>query len=320
MEKARKNIWTLVVAGLLGIVLIVYLFSAQVPAGQVGVLFTFGKYSRTFEEPGLHFRLPSPIQEVRLIDTRTRLFESKYQECMTKDQKNLSILITTGWCIRDPELFIRKLQNAENAESRIKSRIDSARNRALAEFELHDLVNTDFDQQQKSFNQFEQRMRDLVRADLKPTAAPATGEGEAEDLGVEVTYIAVQQMTFPEETSQKVFERMKKEREKESKAYISQGESEAKKIISDAEAEKQETVAKAMAEAEITRGKADAEAAKYYAVFQKNPELARYLRSVKTLRKVLSKESTVLLSTDNAPFDLLEKDAVPTAIAPELND
>ena len=131
------------------------------------------------------------------------------------------------------------------------------------------------------------------------------------DWGVTVDFLAVQQLNFPKDTTEKVFERMKAERSEESRAYRARGEQEAKKIVADADAKAKSIIAKARAEAEIIRGRADAEAAQYYGVFKENPTLANYLRSLDTLRRVLGKQTNLLLYTEHAPFDLLESNAVP---------
>ena len=49
----------------------------------------------------------------------------------------------------------------------------------------------------------------------------------------------------------------------------------------------------------------DAEAAAHYAVFTKEPELAMFLRKLQSMKKILSSKSTLILSTESAPFDVL---------------
>jgi len=298
----RKNLSTILVAAILGITLVVYLFSYQVPANAVGVVFRLGKFRSVDAEPGLKIKWPAPIETVRKLDMRMRLFETKKQEAQTRDKNNLVVTITTGWHITDPKTFIERLKNEAGAEKNIVALVDSARNKALGEFYLHDLIHPDFEQQQKRFAAFESRMRHYLDAELLKA-----------DWGVSVDFLAVKQMIFPETVSEKVFARMKAEREKESRRYRTEGDSEAKRIVSGAEAEAQKTLAAARAEAEILRGKADAEAAEHYKVFKKNPDLANYLREIKALRKILAsgKVTPVLDASRHAPFTLLEEDAAP---------
>ena len=58
------------------------------------------------------------------------------------------------------------------------------------------------------------------------------------------------------------------------------------------------------------RAEGDAEAAKYYAEFKKNPELAEFLRSLEALRQILRTRTTLVLDTDTPPFNLLKADAM----------
>lgn len=303
MNEARKNIWTIVVASILAIVLLVYLFSYQVPSNYVGVVFTLGKFSTVDSAPGLKAKWPAPVQTVKLLDTRVRLFDTKKQEALTRDKNNVIITISTGWRIIDPKKFVERLKTVESAEKMLESRVDSARNKALGEFYLHELINANTTFQQKKFAEFEQRIQELLNADLITSA----------DWGVEITYLAVKQLAFPADVTEKVFARMIEERSEESKRYRAEGESKAKEIVSSAEAESQKILAEANAQAEIFKGEGDAKAAEYYTVFKKNPELAKYLREIKSLRKIMAsgKVTPVLDASKHTPFTLLEKDAVP---------
>ena len=54
-------------------------------------------------------------------------------------------------------------------------------------------------------------------------------------------------------------------------------------------------------------GQGDAEAAKYYEVFAENEDLAIFLRKLDALKRTLAKRATVILTTEDQPYDLLEK-------------
>ncbi|MBN1256679.1 MAG: hypothetical protein JXA52_03115 [Planctomycetes bacterium] len=301
METKRNSFWTFLVAFILMSIFVVYLFAYQVPAGKVGVLIRLGDIKTPIDEtPGLKFRLPWPFDEVRLLDMRTRLFSTKLQECLTKDKRNLNFKITAGWRIVDPNTFINRLKTVEEAEKSLVSRVDSARGRAVGEVELHDLINEDFNLQQEKFAAFEDKIKETLNLELKQA-----------DWGVTIDFLTVQQIGFPQPTTNDVFKRMIAERSEESKKIISEGESEGESIVSKAEAEKRSQLALADAKARIIRGEGDAAAAKHYTIFRQNPELANYLRSIQTLRKVMTERTTLLLTTKQTPFDLLEQDAVP---------
>jgi membrane protease subunit HflC len=283
----------------------VYLFSYQVPANMVGVVFTLGKFNSADADPGLKFKWPSPIQTVEMIDLRTRLFKTKKLEVLTRDKNNLNVTVSTGWSITDPKNFIEKLKTVNEAERQLRDRVGSTLIKAIGEFYLHDLFNQNKELQQQKYAQFEGRMKELLaKFDL---------EGPASDWGVKIDYLAVEQIIFPDDVSKKVFERMKQERAKESQKFKAQGESEAKKIISEADANAKKILAEAKSTAEIMKGKGDAEAAEHYKIFKENPKLAKYLREIKTLRKILAsgKVTPILDPSKHAPFTLLQEGAAP---------
>ena len=64
-------------------------------------------------------------------------------------------------------------------------------------------------------------------------------------------------------------------------------------------------ITQAQAKAKALMAEGDAEAASYYAVFTKEPELATFLRKLQAMKKILSSKSTLILSTESAPFDVL---------------
>ena len=55
----------------------------------------------------------------------------------------------------------------------------------------------------------------------------------------------------------------------------------------------------------------DAAAAEYYEVFDKNPDLAMFLRKLEVLESTLKEKATVVLSADTEPFDLLKSSKAP---------
>jgi len=110
---------------------------------------------------------------------------------------------------------------------------------------------------------------------------------------------------LPEAITRKVFDRMRKERERIAERYRAEGESRAAEIRAKADLEKDRILAEADANAKRIRGQGVAEAAKYYTVFQKKPELAIFLRSLDALETTLKKRTTLVVDPRTPPYDLL---------------
>jgi hypothetical protein len=67
--------------------------------------------------------------------------------------------------------------------------------------------------------------------------------------------------------------------------------------------------ADAEAKAKEIRAEGDVEAAKSYEIFQKNPELAKFLRKLDSLREIMRGRTTIVVDTNTVPFDLLKPGA-----------
>lgn len=131
-----------------------------------------------------------------------------------------------------------------------------------------------------------------------------------ESYGVDIVDIGFKHLGFPEQVTGKVFARMQAERNRKSEKYRSEGERDAQRIRSEAEEKAQTILADAEARAQNIRAEGDQLAAREYVAFQKNPELAAFLRKLQSLRKVLDEKTTVVLDTNTPPYDLLSADAL----------
>jgi membrane protease subunit HflC len=78
-------------------------------------------------------------------------------------------------------------------------------------------------------------------------------------------------------------------------------------------------LADAEATATRTRSQGDAEAAKYYAVFEKNPELASFLLQLTGLESLLKEKTTLILDTTTPPLQLLKEAGQLTPLKPNKN-
>ena len=63
----------------------------QVQEGPNVVVLRIGDPSRVVTEPGLHFKLPAPIDTLQRIDVRTHVLDPAPSEFLTLEQRNLEI-------------------------------------------------------------------------------------------------------------------------------------------------------------------------------------------------------------------------------------
>jgi len=124
------------------------------------------------------------------------------------------------------------------------------------------------------------------------------------NLGVEIEFLGIKRLQLPESVTQSVFERMTSERKVLADRSQYEGEAEAQRIRSGAERKAAEVLANAEGEATKIKGKGVADAAKSLAVFQQNPELARFIFRLDALEGSLKDRSILIFDQHTPPFDL----------------
>ena len=277
-------------------ILLTAVFTFQLNETESAVVTTFGRPAQV-TEPGLHFRWPFPFQKISRFDHRVRCYEGssgKLEETMTGDGHNLLVGIYVNFRIRDVVKFFVTFEDVSRAEDQLNSLMRGAKNSAFGLYRFNQIVNT---------NPKEMRLgeiQDKIKADLIRQTA---------DYGIEILSVGINTINVPKTVSEKVFSRMIAERKRVADKFIAEGESEASKIRISADSAKVVKLADAEAQAKEIRAKGDAEAAKYYAVFKQNPELAEFLRKLDSLREIMKGRTTLVVDTNTAPFDLLKPGA-----------
>ena len=185
--------------------------------------------------------------------------------------------------------------SAEQAGRNLNQLLSTAKLAVLGRQALTDLLNPD-----PAKLRFEG-----IEAEILAQIAP-----QAKALyGVEVPFVGLRKISLPEAVTESVAARIRAERESLAEKYRSEGDAEAARIEARAQSEKDQTLAEALGRARRIQAEGDAEAAGYYEVFRQNPELAIYLRKLESLERTLGDKTTLVLTDETAPFDLLRKDA-----------
>lgn len=98
---------------------------------------------------------------------------------------------------------------------------------------------------------------------------------------------------------------MQAERDQVASTLKAKGDAEAETIKSTANTERAKILAEAEAKATTLKGEADAEAAKWFSVFNQNPELAIFLSQLRALEETLKEKTTLVLDPRTPPYNLL---------------
>lgn len=290
----KRNALTLVVGIILLLIFFLLLFTFQVRQTEVVMITTFARPSNEpITEPGLYFKWPLPIQRVYRFDKRIHSLEDEFEQMLTADGNNLLANVFIGWTIERPREFFNSFPQGkpEAAEPRLKDAIRQAKQAVIGQHPFSDFVSSD--PKQVKFTEIENQILANIR------------DAALNRYGIKVHFLGIKRLGLPESVTQKVFDRMTQERQREIDRLRAEGDREAIKIRSAADTERSQVLAKAQAEATRIRGEADAEAAKSFDILKQNPDLAIFLLNVQALEKTMNKNSTLIADPRTPPFNLL---------------
>lgn len=285
---------TLFIGILLLVIFVLLLFVFQVRKSEVVVVTTFGKPARQISEPGAYLKLPWPIQRVHRFDQRIQNFDDQFTQGLTSDNFNLLTSVYIGWRITDAKAFFPKFagsaQPISEAEEVLQRLLGNAKSAVIGKHPLAHFLSSDPENQ---FVQIEQEILSALRSQVK-----------ANNYGLEIEFLGIKKLGFPESVTQSVFERMTSERQVLTSTSQYQGEAEAQKIRSEADRKAAEMLSTAEGQATQIRGKGEAEAARSLTVFNENPELANFIFRLNALEGSLKERSILVFDQHTPPFDL----------------
>jgi membrane protease subunit HflC len=253
----------------------------------------FGKPVRADSGAGLHWKLPWPVDEATWLDMRRRVYEGGHTEMLTRDKKNVIVRTFIVWRIADILTFAQAVGPESEAEEKLDGLLTNAAIATLGGHDLSAIVSTKVD--------------DLRVDAIEEELLAATAPGARQNYGVEIEQIRLERIALPEENVRAVFEQMRAERRQYAAKFRAEGEREASRIRSEAELEAARVRAQGIEEEARIRGESAAEVARIYrSAHSADPELYRFTRSLESLDKLVTGETSVILRTDAEPFSLLE--------------
>lgn len=285
--------WT---AGGLAVTLILLSATAfQVREGHTALVTRFGRPVREVASPGLHWKLFWPVDRATTLDLRSRVFNTRHSEVLTRDKKNVILLSYAVWHVAEPWTFYRAVGTLEAADAKLEGLVIDAKANVLGRHDLAALVSTD--PELLAVDEIE----DELLASVRDTARSS--------YGIAIDHVGFKRLSLPEENVTAVFNQMRAERQKNAATFRAEGDRQAATIRAETDLAVAEVIATATEEAARTRGEAEAQAARIYAdAHRLDPEFYRFVRQLEGLERMLGERATVILRTDSAPFGLL-KDA-----------
>lgn len=283
--------------------LIIFLVSSMfytVDQTERALVLRFGEYERT-SEPGLHVKLPSPIetlyrQETEIIRKDNIGGNDKKSLMLTGDENIVDIDFTVLWRINDLANYYFEIENPANAVNAVA---ESAMREIIGKNELQKIITTDRlaittavrDLIQETLDEYKTGVR-IVEVQLQKADAPDQG-------GVVDAFRDVVDAAQERETSinQAVATQ---------NTIVPEARGEASQILQDAEAYRDRVVAEAEGEAERFN--------KIYSEYKKAPRVTRQRLYLETIEDVFGPAEKIILDSEGGsgvvpylPLDQLGK-------------
>jgi membrane protease subunit HflC len=255
---------------------------------QFGVVYALGQIKDVVTEPGLHFKLPPPFQNVSYIDKRLLTLESADAEPMlTLEKQRVVIDWYVRWRVTQPTDYIRNVGLDEKAgASQLNRVVRNAFQEEINKRTVKDLLSS---------------KREALMADVKREVLQAV-QG-AKPWGVDVVDVRITRVDYVEAITDSVYKRMVAERQRVANELRSTGAAEGEKIRADADRQREITIANAYRDAQKIKGEGDAEASRTYAEsFGKDPQFAQFYRSLDAYKASFNKKSDVMVLDPSSDF------------------
>ena len=271
-----------------------------VDESEQAVVITFGQANDVITEPGLHFKLPWPIQKAEVVSKETYSLKFGYEEkedgtvstvgsdakMITGDENIVLTDLVVQWRIIDPKKY---LFNSQNPEEILHSATSSAIRSVIGSSTI-DAALTD------GKADIEAQTRDLL-----------VGLLETYDIGISILGVKLQDVELPNKEVRAAFTAVTDAREtkntktNEAEKYQNQKESEAQgekdAIISRAEGEKIARIEQARGEVAVFD--------KLYEQYRGNQAITRERLVIETLEAVLPNAQIYIMNDDGETLKYL---------------
>jgi membrane protease subunit HflC len=285
------------------------------------ILTQFGKpVGQPITDPGLHMKVPF-IQTVNRLEKRFLEYDGPPVAIPTRDKTYIHVDTFARWRIQDPTTYFVRLRDERSAQSRLEDIIGSETRNAVARHDLIEIVRTEKGRKPRVDEKLQagpvglgsigtlppiQFGRSKIEDDIEAAAVTKMAE-----FGIELLDVRVKRVNYNPDVLDRIFQRMISERNQIAQLFRSEGQGEAARIAGQKERDLNEIESTAYRQVQQIRGEADAKASEIYAAAYTQTaqaaEFYAFIKSMETYRKVLAKDSTLVLSTDSDLFGLLKR-------------
>ena len=282
--------------------------------GQQAVITQFGRpVGQSILTAGLKFKLPV-IQKVQYFDKRILVWDGDPNQIPTNDKTFIYMDNTARWRIVDPLRFLQAVGTERRAMTLLGDILDGTVRDLVNKNDLIEIIRSS--DWSPDFMASTIQSRDLV-------APPKVGRDRISHMvleaaskitpqyGIELMDVMFKRVNYIESVRLKVYDRMISERKRIAAEKRSTGEGLKAEILGRVDRELAEITSKARREATEIRGAADAEATRIYGeAYSAHAEFFAFQKSLESYRNIITKNTSLILSSDSDLFHYLENQKV----------
>ncbi|MBM7620553.1 membrane protease subunit HflK [Bacillus tianshenii] len=289
-----KRIYTTVFLVVLAILLGVVAFSSwyTVDQSEQAVIQTFGKVEEGISEPGLHFKMPWPIQTVEKLSKETFSLQFGYEEkngevveftsdtkMITGDENIVLADMVVMWKITNPGKY---LYNSDDPQAVLYNATSASLRSIIGSSQIDEALTS-------GKGQIEVEVFDLL-----------TSLMEKYDVGISVTAVKLQDVELPNAEVRKAFTNVTDARETMN-TKINEANRYRNQKMNEAEGEKDAIISRAEGEKAARVEQARGDVARFnalYAEYVNAPELTRKRLILETMEEVLPYAEIYIMNDD----------------------
>lgn len=276
-----------IIALVIAVVIVLFAASSMVyvvDQRHMAVVSGRGAAAPTLVGPGLHVKLPPPLQTATLVDTRIQSVDAPDADrYVTSDKIDILVNPVIHYRVTDPlKLFADTKGDAQALPERLAAMSRDALGDVFARATLADALAK------------QQDIASEARAAMQKATAP---------LGIEVVDVQLTRIDFPAAMTDSVYKRMAAAREQVASDVRAQGATEADKIRADAGLQQQSIVADAYRDAQKIKGEGDGNAASIAAeAFGRDPQFYEFYQSMQAYRNSFKPNDVIVVDSGSEFF------------------
>lgn len=236
-------------------------------------------------DPGLHVKMPF-VMNVVMFDKRNIELDMDPEEIQAADQVRLVVDAFLRYRITDPLRFYQTFRDERGARVRLEQIMDDSLRGVIASIPSNDVISG-------------QRAELMVRVKSAVEAQVVAGR-----FGIEIIDVRILRADLPSQIAERVFERMRSERQQEAARIRAEGDQQATEIRANADRQATIIVATARAEAERIRGDGDARRNEIYATaYNRDPEFFAFYRSMQAYEEAIGEGTPIVIPPTSEFFE-----------------